>query len=60
MLQMRKHEIETALRTQKSQLTLSLFVPTEEAQEDIASEAEIEDLRAKLAKLESILTGLYD
>lgn len=60
MLQMQKHEIETALRTQKSQLILSLFVPTEEAQEDIASEAEIEDLRAKLAKLESILTGLYD
>ena len=60
MLQMQKHEIETALRTQKSQLTLSLFVPTDGAQEDIASEAEIEDLRAKLAKLESILTGLYD
>lgn len=60
MLQMQKHEIETALRTQKSQLILSLFVPTEGAQEDTASEAEIEDLRAKLAKLESILTGLYD
>ncbi|MDE0324153.1 MAG: WYL domain-containing protein [Candidatus Poribacteria bacterium] len=60
MLQMQKHEIETVLRTQNSQLILSLFVPTEGAQEDIASEAEIEDLRAKLAKLESILTGLYD
>lgn len=60
MLQMRKHEIETALRTQKPQLILSLFVPTEGAQQDTASESEIEDLRAKLAKLESILTGLYD
>lgn len=60
MLQMRKHEIETALRIQKTQLTLSLFVPTEVAQQNPASEAEIEDLRAKRAKLESILTGLYD
>ncbi|MDE0468212.1 MAG: WYL domain-containing protein [Candidatus Poribacteria bacterium] len=60
MLQMQKHEIETVLRTQNSQLILSLFVPTEGAQQDIASETEIEDLRAKLATLESILTGLYD
>ena len=60
MLQMRKHEIETALRIQKAQFTLSLFVPTEGAQQDIASEAEIEDLGAKLAKLESILDELYD
>ena len=60
MLQMRKHEIQTALRIQSAQFTLSLFVPTEGAQEDIASEAEIEDLRAKLAKLESILDELYD
>lgn len=57
---MQKHEIETVLRTQNSQLILSLFVPTEGAQQDIASETEIEDLRAKLATLESILTGLYD
>ena len=60
MLQMRKYEIETALQKQQPQLILSLFVPTEGAQQDIASEAEIEDLRAKLAKLESILTGIYD
>ena len=60
MLQMRKHELETALQKQQPQLILSLFVPTEVAQQDIASEAEIEDLRAKLAKLESILTGIYD
>ena len=60
MLQMRKHELETALQKQKPQLILSLFVPTEVAQQDIASETEIEDLRAKLAKLESILTGIYD
>ena len=60
MLQMQKHEIETALRIQKAHLTLSIFVPTEVAQQDIASEAEIEDLRAKLAKLESILDELYD
>ena len=60
MLQMRKHEIESVLRKQKPQLMLSLFVPTDGAQQDIASETEIEDLRAKLAKLESILTGLYN
>ncbi len=60
MLQMRKHEIESVLRKQKPQLMLSLFVPTDGAQQNIASEAEIEDLRAKLAKLESILTGLYN
>lgn len=60
MLQMRKHELETVLQRQKPQLILSLFVPTEVAQQDIASETEIEDLRAKLAKLESILTGIYD
>lgn len=59
MLQMRKHEIETALRIQKTQFTLSLFVPTERAQQDIASKAEIEDLNAKLAKLGSILDKLY-
>ena len=60
MLQMRKYEIETALQKQQPQLILSLFVPTEGAQQDIASEAKIEDLRAKLAKLESVLTGIYD
>lgn len=60
MLQMQKHEIETALRIQKSQFVLSLFAPTEVEQQDIASEAEIEDLRAKLAKLTSILDELYD
>ncbi|RKU13732.1 hypothetical protein C6503_15810 [Candidatus Poribacteria bacterium] len=60
MLQMRKHEIETALRRQRPQLMLSLFVPTEAAQQDTASEAEIEDLRAKLAKLNATLTGIYD
>ena len=60
MLQMRKHEIESVLRKQKPQFMLSLFAPTEIAQQDIASEAEIEDLRAKLAKLASILDELYD
>lgn len=60
MLQMRKHEIETALQWQKSQFVLSLFARTEVAQQDIISEAEIEDLRAKLAKLESTLDELYD
>ena len=59
-LQMRKHEIETALRGQKPQLILSLFVPTEVAQQDVVTGTEIEDLRAKLAKLESVLTEIYD
>ena len=60
MLQMRKHEIESVLRKQEPQLILSLFVPTEVAQQDVVPTAEIEDLRAKLAKLESILSGIYD
>lgn len=60
MLQMRKHEIETALRKQQSQFILSLFAPTEVAQQDIISDAEIKDLRAKLAKLASILSEVYD
>ena len=59
-LQMRKHEIETVLQRQKSQLILSIFVPTEVVEQDVASEAEIEDLRAKLAKLKSVLTPIYD
>ena len=60
MLQMREHEIETVLRRQKPQLILSLFAPTEVAQQDIISEAEIKDLRAKLAKVKSVLTEIYD
>ncbi|RKU33790.1 hypothetical protein C6499_00910 [Candidatus Poribacteria bacterium] len=60
MLQMRKREIETVLQRQKPQLILSLFAPTEVAQQDIISEAEIKDLRAKLAKVRSLLTALYD
>ena len=60
MLQMRKHEIETTLQRQKPQLILSVFLPTEGAQQDVAPETEIEDLRAKLVKLESVLTGIYD
>ncbi len=59
-LQMRKHEIETVLQRQMPQLILSLFVPTEVVEQDVASEAEIEDLRAKLAKLKSVLTAIYD
>ena len=60
MLQMREHEIETVLQRQKSQFVLSLFALTEVAQQDIISEAEIKDLRAKLAKVRSLLTALYD
>jgi len=60
MLQMRKHEIESVLRKQMPQFMVSLFAPTGSAQQDIASETEIEDLRAKLAKLASILDELYD
>ena len=59
-LQMRKHEIETALQKQKSQLILSLFVPNEGVERDVVTEAEVEDLRAKLVKVNSVLTGLYD
>ena len=59
-LQMRKHEIETVLRRQKPQLILSLFAPTEVAQQDIIPTSEIENLRAKLAKLKSVLTEIYD
>ena len=60
MLQMRKREIENALQGQRSQFILSLFAPTEVDQQDVISETEIEDLRAKLVKLESILSGVYD
>ena len=49
LLQMRKHEIKTALQKQKSQLILSLFVPNEGVEQDVpAAETESEDLRAKL------------
>lgn len=60
MLQMRKHEIETLLQKQKSQLMLSLFVPNSTQEQSALLEVDIEDLRAKLAKVNSILTGLYD
>ncbi len=60
LLQMRKHEIETALQKQKSQLILSLFVPNEGVDQENLPAAEGEDLRAKLVKVNSILTGLYD
>ena len=48
LLQMQKHEIETALQQQKSQLILSLFVPNGGVAQDVTSETEVEDLRAKL------------
>ena len=60
LLQMRSHEIETVLQRQKSQLILSLFVPNAGVDQDIVTEAELEDLGDKLAKLKSILTGIYD
>ena len=60
VLQMRKHEIETALQKQKSQLILSLFVPNPSVEQAVPSEAEIEDLPAKLKKLKSALTEIYD
>ena len=60
LLQMQKHEIETALQRQKSQFILSLFVPNEGVAQDITSETEVEDLRAKLEKVKSVLTALYD
>ena len=59
-LQMREHEIETILQKQKSQLILSLFVPNGGVEQNVTSEAEVEDLRAKLAKLKSVLTAIYD
>ncbi len=61
LLQMQKHEIETALQRQKSQFILSLFVPNEGVEQDVpAAEAESEDLRTKLEKVKSVLTALYD
>ena len=61
LLQMQKHEIETALQRQKSQFILSLFVPNEGVEQDVpAAETESEDLRTKLEKLKSVLTALYD
>ena len=60
LLEMQKHEIETMLQRQQPQLMLSLFVPTEVAQENVMPTSDIEDLRAKLAKLESVLTAVYD
>ena len=60
MLQMRQHEIETVLQRQKTQLISSLFVSPEGDQQDVIPEVEVEDLHAKLAKLKSILTGIYD
>lgn len=60
ILQMRKHEIETALQRQKSQFVLSLFVSNAGVEQDVISETEVEDLRAKLAKVNFILTGIYD
>lgn len=59
-LQMREHEIETVLQRQKPQLILSLFVSTEVAEENVMPAVEIKDLSAKLAKLKSVLTGIYD
>ncbi len=59
-LQMQKHEIETALQKQQSQLVLSLFVPNEDVEQNMVTAAELKDLRAKLVKVNSILTGLYD
>ena len=60
MLQMRKHEIETLLQKQKSQLMVSLFVPNAAQEQNASPAVDIEDLRAKLVKVNSILTGLYD
>ena len=59
-LQMQKHEIETALQKQKSQRILSLFVPNAGVEQDAPFGTEIEDLHAKLAKLKSVLTEIYD
>ena len=59
-LQMRKHEIETALQQQRSHLILSLFAPVEGTEQNVMSASEIEDLSVQLVKLESILTQLYD
>ena len=59
-LQMRKHEIETVLQKQKPQLILSLFAPTEVAEQNVMPASEVGDLRAKLAKLKSVLTAVYD
>ena len=59
-LQMRKHEIETALQKQQSHLILSVFTPTEGTAQDVMPASEIEDLSVQLVKLKSILTELYD
>lgn len=59
-LQMRQHEIETALQRLKPQLLLSIFVPTAVEQQDTMPTSEIEKLSAQLARLKSVLTALYD
>lgn len=60
MLQMQEHEIQIVLRRQKPQLLLSLFVPTEATQQNVIPASEIKDLPAKLAKVKSVLTEIYD
>ena len=60
MLQMRKHEIETRLQKQKAQLMLSIFVPNAAQEQNASPEVDIEDLRTKLGKVNSILTEIYD
>ncbi len=59
-LQIRKDEIEAILRKQKPQLILSLFVPTEVPEREVIPETTVENLSTELAKLQSVLTSIYD
>jgi len=59
-LQMREEEIEGILRQKRSQLILSLFVPDEVPDREVASEEEVRSLSAELTKLKDTLTLIYD
>lgn len=59
-LQIRKDELESATRSQKTQLILSLFFPNDAAKADAASKADADSLSIELNKVKSELTSIYD
>ncbi len=59
-LQMRKDELESILRVQKSQLILSLFVPFNPEKTEVLNEIERKSLTTELGRVISELTAIYD